>query len=123
MSTAYKASAAVFALLAVGHTFASKSFMTDPQFKGLPRHVAAFSRAGWYQGSIFFLIVALTNYRWSQSTHGALTDPIEKGIAALTSILCFGTSAWYNKNGIRDTAAIVGFAGAVQSYAAFFSKP
>lgn len=23
--------------------------MTDPQFKGLPRHVGAFSRAGWYQ--------------------------------------------------------------------------
>ncbi|OAX79037.1 hypothetical protein ACJ72_06644, partial [Emergomyces africanus] len=64
----------------------------------------------------------LTNYRWSQSALGARTNPIEKGIAALTSILCFGTSAWYNKNGIRDTAAIVGFAGAVQSYAAFFSK-
>ncbi|KAL2362015.1 hypothetical protein RJZ56_005087 [Blastomyces dermatitidis] len=92
----------MFALLAVGHTLASKSFMSDPQFKGLPRHVGAFSRAGWYQG--------------------ALSDPIEKGIAALTSILCFGTSAWYNKNGIRDTAAVVGFAGMVQSYAAFLSK-
>ncbi|PGH16882.1 hypothetical protein AJ79_01526 [Helicocarpus griseus UAMH5409] len=122
MSKAFKAAAIVFTLLSAGHTLAGKQWMTDPQFKALPRHVGAFSRVGWYQGSVFLLIGALLNYRWSQTSRGALTDPVEKAMAALATALCFGSSAWYNKNGIRDTAAIVGFAGVLQGYAAFFSK-
>ncbi|KAK2796311.1 hypothetical protein FQN50_009602 [Emmonsiellopsis sp. PD_5] len=122
MSKGYKAAAVVFALIAAGHTFAGKEWTKDPKFKALSRPVGAFARAGWYQGSIFFLIVALQNYRWSQTTAGALTDPVEKAIAALATVLCLGSSAWYNKNGIRDTAAIVGVAGCVQGWVAFFSK-
>ncbi|PGH06236.1 hypothetical protein AJ80_08205 [Polytolypa hystricis UAMH7299] len=120
-SRAYQANAVVFTLLAAGHTFAGKSFTSDPQFKNLPRTVGAYARAGWYQGSVFFLIVALINYRWSR-VPGALANPAEKAIAALISALCWGSSAWYHRNGIRDTSAIVGFAGALQTWAAFFSR-
>lgn len=31
-------------------------FMNDPQFKRLPRIVAAYARAGWFEGGVFFLI-------------------------------------------------------------------
>jgi hypothetical protein len=65
-------------------------------------------------------LAALINYRWSRNP-GALLNPVEKAIAALIAAICWGSAAWYKKNGLRESGAVVGLAGALQAYAAFFS--
>ncbi|KAL2219548.1 hypothetical protein M432DRAFT_358103 [Thermoascus aurantiacus ATCC 26904] len=122
-SRPYQITAAVFALLSAGHTFTARKWTNDPQFKDLSKVVKAYARAGWYQGSVFLLIMALINYRWSRLVpQGRLTDPVDRAIAALNTLLLWATAAWYTKNGIRDTGAVVGASGVLQAWAAFWKR-
>jgi hypothetical protein len=66
------------------------------------------------------MILALINYRWSRLyPQGGLTDPVDKGIAAIFTILSWGSAWWYYRHGIADTSVAVGATGLVQFWAAF----
>jgi hypothetical protein len=110
--------------------------MNNPQFQRLPRSVSMYSRAGWYQGSVFFLIAgrfldetsslvliipALKNYRWAQSP-GLLADPLDKTIAALTTAICLGSAVWYGKEGDRTTCGLLAIVGGLQAWAALSAQ-
>jgi len=118
LSRSLQVTAAAFAFVSVGHTIKAQEFMNDPQFKRLPRFVSMYSRAGWYQGSVFFLIAAILNYRWAKSP-ALLLEPIDKAVAALMTTIALGTAAWYGKEGDRTTSGLLTIVGALQSYAAF----
>ena len=62
MSTtrALQATAAAHAFVSIGHTLKAQSFMNDPQFRRLPRLVAAYARAGWFQGSSLFMVAGMS---------------------------------------------------------------
>ncbi|KAK2758234.1 hypothetical protein FQN54_004078 [Arachnomyces sp. PD_36] len=113
-------SAALMAVISLGHTVTANAFMSDPQFRRLPHTVSTFSRAGWFQGSVYLLVSALINYRWSRNPK-ALTDPIEKAIAGLLAAVLAGSAVWYKKKGISGTSAVVAIGSAVQAWAAFGS--
>jgi len=119
--TAYQATAIAHAIVALAHTAKSKDFLSDPQFKRLPRLVAAYPRAGWFQGSVWFFIGALLNYRWSRVS-GPLTDPVERAIAVLITAVYLGTAAWYTKEGDAATGGILTVVGGMQTWSAFFSN-
>ncbi|CRG83921.1 hypothetical protein PISL3812_01277 [Talaromyces islandicus] len=105
----------------VAHTAIAPKWMADPKFKSLPAIQRAYSTSGWYQGSLFFLITALVNYRWSAlDLPNGLTDPADKGIAGILVFLLYGSSVWYYGHGAKDTSAAVALAGSVQAWAAFF---
>ncbi|GAD92430.1 predicted protein [Paecilomyces variotii No. 5] len=118
----YQINTAVFLLLSAGHTQLAREWTSDAQFKSLPKTVQAYARAGWYQGSVFFIIMSLVNYRWSKTNVGTLIDPIDKGIAALNILLLWASALWYRKNGIKQATAAVGVSGLLQAYAAFVAK-
>ncbi|KAJ9210264.1 hypothetical protein DTO166G4_8115 [Paecilomyces variotii] len=118
----YQINTAVFALLSAGHTHLAREWTSNVQFKNLPRTIQAYARAGWYQGSVFFLIMSLVNYRWSKTNTGRLTDPIDKAIAALNILLLWASAVWYKKNGIKQATAAVGVSGLLQAYAAFVAR-
>ena len=64
---------------------------------------------------------ALLNYRWSR-VPGPLSDPIEQAIAALITLVYWGTATWYLKEGDSLTSSILTVVGGVQTWSAFFSK-
>jgi len=117
----YQVSAVLLGFTAIAHTVVARNWQKDPQFQKLPKTVRAFARAGWYQGSFWLAIMSLVNYQWSTRAPATrLSDPFDRLIALLQVIALEGSAWWYNRNGIRDTGAVVGIVGLVQAYAAFF---
>jgi len=95
--------------------------MNDPQFKRLPRLVAAYARAGWFQGSSLFLVAAIINYRWSRSPI-LLADRLEKAIAAVTAATYLLTAAWYASQEDKTTSGLLTIVGGLQTWSAFFAR-
>ncbi|KAH8705166.1 hypothetical protein BGW36DRAFT_366999 [Talaromyces proteolyticus] len=121
LSNRFEIAAISLALTSVAHTAIGPKWMANPKFKSLPTVARAYSVSGWYQGSLFFLLSSLINYRWSRMnlTNG-LTDPVDKGIAGILIFLLWGSSVWYYRHGVKDTSFAVAAGGAVQAWAAFF---
>ncbi|RMJ26937.1 hypothetical protein PHISP_02186 [Aspergillus sp. HF37] len=107
-------------LIAAGHTLSARDWQTLPKFHQLPNLAYTCARAGWFQGSGFFLMTALLNYHWSQNPE-QLRLPVNKAVAALATAIVWASSAWYVKRGVNATGAVVAAMGALQAWSAFGS--
>ncbi|KAL2817995.1 hypothetical protein BDW59DRAFT_130076 [Aspergillus cavernicola] len=105
-------------IVSLGHTLGAKEWQSSPQFRALPTNADTCARAGWYQGSVFFLVNALINYNWSQSPE-QLNNPVNKLIAGLMTAVMWASSGWYLKRGVVSNGAVVALMGALQAYSAF----
>jgi len=121
LSKPFAATALAHLFISLGHTVKGTEWQASPDFKRLPQMVKAYARAGWYQGSAYFLIAALINYRWARLNAGALTDPIEQAVAGIATAVYMATAAWYTKNGDVPTAGLLVGAGALQVWSGFLA--
>ncbi|KAL4780304.1 hypothetical protein BJX76DRAFT_338330 [Aspergillus varians] len=117
MPTALQTTSVAWLLVSLGHTLSAKDWQSSPQFRALPSNADTCARAGWYQGSVFFLVNALLNYTWSQSPE-QMQNPINKTIAVLMIAVMWVSSAWYFKRGVVSNGVVVAGMGALQAYSA-----
>ncbi|KAK6521988.1 hypothetical protein TWF281_002560 [Arthrobotrys megalospora] len=117
MATAFKTTALVNGLIAVGHALKGfEMFAWDQKhYQMLPRTAAVPYRTGWFQGCTLFSILGLLNYRWGVTGMG---HPADRLIAALASV----TYLWsfYLYRTVGDPAQYATLAGGIaQIYSAF----
>ncbi|KAH1273373.1 hypothetical protein LV164_006889 [Aspergillus fumigatus] len=117
-STPLKATSIGWLLISIGHTISARDWQSLPQFSKLPTLAYTCAKAGWYQGSAFFLMTAMINYNWAQNP-ALLAEPINKGIAALMTAIVWVSAAWYLKKGVKTNGVAVAAMGALQAWAAF----
>ncbi|EAW16614.1 uncharacterized protein NFIA_059690 [Aspergillus fischeri NRRL 181] len=117
-STPLKATSIGWLLISVGHTISARDWQSLPQFNKLPNLAYTCAKAGWYQGSAFFLMTAMINYNWAQNP-ALLVEPINKGIAALMTAIVWVSAGWYLKKGVKANGVVVAAMGALQAWAAF----
>ncbi|OJJ57360.1 hypothetical protein ASPSYDRAFT_90654 [Aspergillus sydowii CBS 593.65] len=115
MPSALQVTSAAWALVSLGHTLSAKDWQSSPQFRALPSNADTCARAGWYQGSVFFLVNALLNYNWSKSPE-QLRNPVNKAIAVLMVAVMWASSGWYFKRGVTSNGVAVAVMGALQAY-------
>ncbi|KAL4863645.1 hypothetical protein BDV12DRAFT_25814 [Aspergillus spectabilis] len=116
MPTALQTTSFAWALVSLAHTLGAKDWQSSPQFRALPSNADTCARAGWYQGSAFFLVNALINYNWSLSPE-QLKNPINKAIAIIMTAVMWTSSGWYLKRGVTPNGVVVALMGALQAYA------
>ncbi|BCS27054.1 uncharacterized protein APUU_60102A [Aspergillus puulaauensis] len=115
MPSALQVTSATWVLVSLGHTLGAKEWQSSPQFRALPSNADTCARAGWYQGSVFFLVNALLNYNWAQAPE-QLRNPVNKAIAVLMVAVMWGSSGWYFKRGVTSNGVAVAVMGALQAY-------
>ncbi|GES61192.1 hypothetical protein ATEIFO6365_0006065100 [Aspergillus terreus] len=118
MPNALQTTAAGWLLISLGHTLSAKDWQSLPNFRALPNLAYTCAKAGWYQGSAFFLMTALINYQWSKNP-ALLNDPVNKAIAGLMTAIVWVSSGWYLKRGVNSNGVVVALMGALQAWAAF----
>ncbi|KAF7590193.1 hypothetical protein BBP40_003167 [Aspergillus hancockii] len=118
MSTSLQATALGWVLISLGHTLSAKDWQSLPQARTLPNLAYTCARAGWFQGSGFFLMNALINYNWSRDPT-LLNEPVNQAIAVLMTAIVGFSSVWYLKRGVKANGIVVGVIGALQAWAAF----
>ncbi|ODA78651.1 hypothetical protein RJ55_06033 [Drechmeria coniospora] len=118
MTNRHQTTAASWLLLSVAHTASANQWQSLPAFRSLSNLTYACAKAGWYQGSGFFVLCALTNCGWSKNPE-LLREPVHKAMAALMVAIMWASSAWYARQGVRPNAVAVGTVGALQLYSAF----
>jgi hypothetical protein len=118
----------------------ARDWQSLPQFRKLPNLAYTCAKAGWYQGSAFFLmtglslpyplflagektrdadgLAAMINYNWAQNP-ALLAEPVNKGIAALMTAIVWVSAGWYLKKGVKANGVVVAAMGALQAWAAF----
>ncbi|KAJ4303563.1 hypothetical protein N0V90_002462 [Kalmusia sp. IMI 367209] len=101
-----------YGVLSVGHTAKGLEQFKHPSTNQLPLQLRGASKIGWYEGSVFFLISAILNYKWSQT---GLLDMADKSIAGLLVSLLLGAGASYWRVNDRPTALTLFVAGALQA--------
>ncbi|KAJ6120322.1 hypothetical protein N7523_004602 [Penicillium sp. IBT 18751x] len=117
MSRSLQASALAFVILSIGHTIGGKEWTAEKVFTAIKGSKPwACGTVGWYQGSAFFLLTGILHFQWSRDP-SALSDPLNKAMAAIVNVLLWTSSAWYAKNGIQDNAIAVGLSAALQGAA------
>ncbi|PLN74950.1 hypothetical protein BDW42DRAFT_181518 [Aspergillus taichungensis] len=116
--SALKSTAIGWLIVSLGHTISAKDWQSTPKFTTLPTLASTCAKAGWYQGSGFFIMNALLNYAWSQDP-SLLQQPVHKAIAAVMVAIVWVSAGWYAKRGVGSNAAATALIGAVQGYAAF----
>ncbi|CAG8039866.1 unnamed protein product [Penicillium olsonii] len=62
------------------------------------------------------LVAALLHWQWSRNP-SLLQDASTKAIAGLINVLLWASTVWYAKNGINDTASVVGLCATLQAWA------
>ncbi|EMD97045.1 hypothetical protein COCHEDRAFT_1208919 [Bipolaris maydis C5] len=67
----------------------------------LPLVLRGASKIGWYEGSGFFVIMSILNYKWSQV---GVYDIYDKSIAAILTGLLAAAGAAYWKSNDKPTA-------------------
>lgn len=70
--------------------------------------------AGWYEGSGFFLIMGILNYKWSQT---GIYDIYDKSIAAVLVSLLASAGAAYWRGGDKPTATTLALVAVLQGFA------
>ncbi|KAF7114561.1 hypothetical protein CNMCM5793_009206 [Aspergillus hiratsukae] len=118
LSTPLKATSMGWLLISIAHTLSARDWQSLPQFRQLPGLAYTCAKAGWYQGSAFFLMNAMINYNWAQNP-GLLDQPVNKGIAALMTAIVWVSAVWYMKKGVKANAVATAAIGALQAWAAF----
>ncbi|KAE8354013.1 hypothetical protein BDV28DRAFT_95475 [Aspergillus coremiiformis] len=120
MSTPLKTTALGWLLVSLGHTLSARDWQSLGQVRGLPNLAYTCAKAGWYQGSGFFLMNALINYAWSQDPL-LLIDPVHQAVAVLMAAVMGVSSGWYLKRGVKVNGVVVGGMGVLQAWAVFAS--
>ncbi|KAF2687855.1 hypothetical protein K458DRAFT_385425 [Lentithecium fluviatile CBS 122367] len=109
------AAAIAHGLLSLGHTTKGFEQFKHPTLNQLPAALKGAIKAGWYEGSVFFAIVGILNYKWSQT---GLLDIADKSIAGLLTTLLFGAGTSYYRSGDKPTAIILSLVGIIQALGA-----
>ncbi|KAF2640291.1 hypothetical protein P280DRAFT_401405 [Massarina eburnea CBS 473.64] len=86
-----------------------------PSVNTLPTKLKAAVKIGWYEGSAFFAIVGLLNYKWSQT---GLVDLADKSMAGILVSLLFGAGQHYFRTGDKTTGSVLGLIGILQAIGA-----
>ncbi|KAE8423129.1 hypothetical protein BDV36DRAFT_243661 [Aspergillus pseudocaelatus] len=113
-----KAAAYGSLILAFGHALSSRKFMRLRRFQELPSIAFVCSTVGWFQGSGYLVLTALLNLQWSLNPQ-ALDEPLNRAIAALLTLIAWGSSISYLRGGVKSSGFITAAAGAFQAWAAF----
>ncbi|KAG5982827.1 hypothetical protein E4U55_001280 [Claviceps digitariae] len=118
MATSLQATAVGWLLLSLGHTISAKDWQANAKFQNLSSLSSACAKAGWYQGSGFFIMNALVNYAWSQNPT-LLGDPVHRAVAGTMVAIMWVSGWWYAKKGVVANMMAVSVMGALQGYAVF----
>ncbi|OAL52122.1 hypothetical protein IQ07DRAFT_403862 [Pyrenochaeta sp. DS3sAY3a] len=105
------AAAVAHGVLALGHTTKGLDQFKHPSLNTLPTALRGAVKAGWYEGSAFFLIMGILNYRWSQT---GIYDIYDKSIAGILVSLLLGAGAAYFKSGDKPTATTLAVVAIIQ---------
>ncbi|KAG5926931.1 hypothetical protein E4U42_002807 [Claviceps africana] len=105
-------------LLSLAHTSSAGDWQANVQFQNLSSVASACAKAGWYQGSGFFIMNALINYAWSRNP-ALLQDPVHRAIAGTMVAIMWVSGWWYAKKGVLASMMAVSVMGALQGYSAF----
>ncbi|KAF2195216.1 hypothetical protein K469DRAFT_698782 [Zopfia rhizophila CBS 207.26] len=108
------ATAIAHGVLSLGHTTKGLEQFKHPSLKQLPRALLGAVKAGWYEGSVFFAIMGILNYKWAQT---GIVDPLDKLVASLISVLCLGAGTYYFRTGDKLTAGILAIVAGLQAVA------
>ncbi|KAF2711652.1 hypothetical protein K504DRAFT_402866 [Pleomassaria siparia CBS 279.74] len=109
------ATAVAHSVLSLGHTAKGIEQAKHVSLKQVPALLRGTLVAGWYEGSVFFAIIAVLNYKWSTT---GLVDGPDKILATLVSALLFGFGANYARIGDKPTAVTLALVGALQALGA-----
>ncbi|KAF1834850.1 hypothetical protein BDW02DRAFT_568679 [Decorospora gaudefroyi] len=105
------ASSAAYAILALGHTMKGLDQFKHPTMNTLPLSLRGASKIGWYEGTGFFILMGILNYKWSMT---GIYDIYDKGIASiLTGMMAAAGAAYYRCND-RTTAITLAVVALVQ---------
>ncbi|OAL01452.1 hypothetical protein IQ06DRAFT_293540 [Phaeosphaeriaceae sp. SRC1lsM3a] len=105
------AAAVAHGILALGHTTKGLEQFKHPSLNTLPTALRGAVKAGWYEGSVFFAIMGILNYKWAQT---GIYDIYDKSIAGLLISLLAGAGAAYYKSGDKPTATTLAVIAIVQ---------
>ncbi|CAE6999563.1 hypothetical protein P3342_001053 [Pyrenophora teres f. teres] len=107
-----KASSAAYGILALLHTMKGLDQFKHPTMRTLPLMLRGASKIGWYEGSGFFVIMSILNYKWSQT---GVYDVYDKGIAGiLVGMMAAAGGAYWTSND-KPTAMALGFVAVLQA--------
>ncbi|KAH6643939.1 hypothetical protein C7974DRAFT_10343 [Boeremia exigua] len=137
------AAAVTHAVLSLGHTSKGLEQFKHASISALPTTLRGAVKAGWYEGSGFFLMMgklrplsqiscfiirsvllqaskltvplAVLNYKWAQT---GLLDIYDKSIAGLLVTILAGAAGSYFQSGDKPTAATLAAAAVLQGLAA-----
>ncbi|KAF2027232.1 hypothetical protein EK21DRAFT_72319 [Setomelanomma holmii] len=105
------AAAVAHGVLALGHTTKGLDQFKHPSLNTLPTALRGAVKAGWYEGSVFFAIMGILNYKWSKT---GIYDVYDKSIATLLISLLVGAGASYYRSGDKPTAGTLALVAILQ---------
>ncbi|KAH7390713.1 hypothetical protein BKA66DRAFT_568647 [Pyrenochaeta sp. MPI-SDFR-AT-0127] len=105
------AAAVAHGVLALGHTTKGLDQFKHTSLNALPTALRGAVKAGWYEGSGFFLIMGILNYKWAQT---GIYDIYDKSIAGILVSLLFSAGAAYYKSGDKPTASTLAVVAILQ---------
>ncbi|KAJ4320554.1 hypothetical protein N0V94_003312 [Neodidymelliopsis sp. IMI 364377] len=109
------AAAVAHGVLALGHTSKGLEQFKHTSINALPVALRGAVKAGWYEGSGFFLIMAILNYKWAQT---GLLDIYDKSVAGLLVTILAGAAASYFQSGDKPTATTLAVVAVLQGLGA-----
>ncbi|EDU44631.1 hypothetical protein PTRG_11581 [Pyrenophora tritici-repentis Pt-1C-BFP] len=78
----------------------------------LPIVLRGASKIGWYEGSGFFVIMSILNYKWAQT---GIYDVYDKGIAGILVGMMAAAGGAYWRSNDKPTAMVLGFVAILQA--------
>ncbi|KAF2739489.1 hypothetical protein EJ04DRAFT_508767 [Polyplosphaeria fusca] len=109
------AAAVAHGVLSLGHTTKGMDQFKHASLNTLPSKLRGAITAGWYEGSVFFAIMGILNYKWSQT---GLVDSADKAIASLITTLLLGAGSYYYKTGDKPTCFLLTLVSILQGIGA-----
>ncbi|KAJ4383339.1 hypothetical protein N0V86_001386 [Didymella sp. IMI 355093] len=103
------------AVLSLGHTTKGLEQFKHASISALPTALRGAVKAGWYEGSGFFLMMSILNYKWAQT---GLLDIYDKSIAGLLVAILAGAAGSYFQSGDKPTAATLAVVAVLQGLGA-----
>ncbi|KAF1848387.1 uncharacterized protein K460DRAFT_364364 [Cucurbitaria berberidis CBS 394.84] len=105
------AAAVAHGVLALGHTTKGLDQFKHPSLNTLPTALRGAVKAGWYEGSGFFLIMGILNFRWYKT---GISDVYDKSIAGILVSLLVAAGAAYYRSGDKPTATTLAVVAILQ---------
>ncbi|KAF2631659.1 hypothetical protein BU25DRAFT_488230 [Macroventuria anomochaeta] len=109
------AAAVAHGVLSLGHTTKGLEQFKHASMSALPTALRGAVKAGWYEGSGFFLMMAILNYKWAQT---GLLDVYDKSIAGLLVAILVGAAGSYFQSGDKPTATTLAVLAVLQGLGA-----